>query len=187
MSFGSLKLSYSSSGPLGLARGKVCVVPHDPRWSALYQSAEADLQACLGAWIVAIEHVGSTAVAGLDAKPILDLMIAVRSLRLPSEVFAQLSNLGYEHRDQDSVPGRLFFVKGPEATRTHYLSICESDSPFWTSHLAFRDKLRADKSLAADYARLKHQLAEQFPDDRGAYTTAKESFIHAVMAGGSGH
>jgi GrpB-like predicted nucleotidyltransferase (UPF0157 family) len=167
--------------PLGLPRGKVCLVSHHPRWGELYQCAEADLRRCLGTWIVAMEHIGSTAIAGLEAKPILDLMIAMRSLRLPSEVFAKLYDIGYEHRDQDTVPGRLFFAKGAETARTHYLSVCEAESPFWKSHIEFRDKLRADDRLARDYAHLKRQLAEQFPDDRHAYTNAKESFIHSVI------
>jgi GrpB-like predicted nucleotidyltransferase (UPF0157 family) len=157
------------------------VVSHDPRWGELYQSAAADLRRCLGDWIVAIAHIGSTAVAGLDAKPILDLMLAVRSLQLPREVFRKLSDIGYEHRAEDTVPDRLFFAKGDEGARTHYLSICESESAFWTSHIAFRDLLRADDRLARQYATLKHQLAERFPDDRSAYGNAKELFIRSVI------
>jgi GrpB-like predicted nucleotidyltransferase (UPF0157 family) len=169
--------------PLGLPRKKVSVVAHDPRWAVLYQCAEAELRRNLGPSIVAMAHVGSTAVAGLDAKPILDLMIAVRSLRLPAEVFSKLSDIGYEHRSDDSVPGRLFFAKGEESARTHYLSICEADSSFWTSHITFRDRLRADDRLVQEYSRLKRQLAEQFPDDRSAYTKAKDFFIRSVIAG----
>jgi GrpB-like predicted nucleotidyltransferase (UPF0157 family) len=167
--------------PLGLPRGKVSVVPHDPRWGELYQCAEADLRRHLGDWIVAMAHIGSAAVAGLDAKPILDLMLAARSLQLPREVFRKLSDMGYEHRAEDNVPGRLFFAKGDDSARTHYLSICESESAFWTSHIAFRDILRANDRLARQYARLKHQLAEQFPDDRRAYTNAKEFFVRSVI------
>jgi GrpB-like predicted nucleotidyltransferase (UPF0157 family) len=169
--------------PLGLPRGKVSLVSHDPRWAQLYECAETDLRGRLGAWIVAMAHIGSTAVAGLDAKPILDLMIAVRSLRLPSEVFTELSAGGYERRPEDCVPGRLFFAKGDDSARTHYLSICEAESPFWASHIAFRDRLRADGRLVQEYSRLKRQLTEQFPYDRIAYTNAKEFFIHSVIAG----
>jgi GrpB-like predicted nucleotidyltransferase (UPF0157 family) len=166
--------------PLGLPRGKVSVVAHDPRWGELYQCAAADLRRDLGEWVIAMAHIGSTAVAGLDAKPILDLMLAVRSLRLPREVFVKLSDIGYEHRAEDKVPGRLFFAKGDAGARTHYLSICESESAFWASHIAFRDRLRADDRLAREYARLKHQLAERFPDDRSAYGNAKEWFIRSL-------
>jgi GrpB-like predicted nucleotidyltransferase (UPF0157 family) len=145
--------------PLGLPRGKVSVVSHDPRWGEL---------------------IGSTAVAGLDAKPILDLMLAMRSLQVPRDVFRKLSDIGYEHRAADPVPDRLFFAKGDEGARTHYLSICEFESAFWTSHIDFRDRLRADNRLAREYAALKHELAERFPDDRSAYTNAKECFIRSV-------
>jgi len=167
--------------PLGLPRGKVSVVSHDPRWAELYQCAAADLRRYLGDWIVALAHIGSTAVADLDAKPILDLMLAVKSLQLPREVFRELSDIGYEHRAEDTVPGRLFFAKGDDGARTHYLSICESESAFWMSHIAFRDMLRADDRLARQYAALKHRLAERFPDDRRAYGNAKECFIRSVL------
>jgi GrpB-like predicted nucleotidyltransferase (UPF0157 family) len=167
---------------LGLSRGKVSLVSHDARWRELYKCEESDLRRRLGAWIVAVEHIGSTAVPGLDAKPILDLMIAVTSLQLPGAFFSELYDVGYEHRQLDTVPGRLFFAKGSEIARTHNLSVCETESPFWTSHIAFRDRLRSDERLARQYAFLKHQLAAQFPDDRCAYTRGKESFIRSVIA-----
>jgi GrpB-like predicted nucleotidyltransferase (UPF0157 family) len=91
--------------------------------------------------------------------------------------------LGYEYRAADPVPGRLFFAKGAHSARTHYLSVCEAGSQFWISRLGFRDALRANPRLAQEYARLKHDLAERFPDDRQAYTSAKQSFICAVSAG----
>lgn len=167
---------------LGLARGDVRLVGHDPRWAQLYELAAAELKGCLGQQIQAIEHIGSTAVAGLDSKPIIDLMAAVPSLDLSDQIFLALKQIGYEHRFLDTVAGRLFFVKGPENNRTHNLAICEVGSDFWNAHLAFRDALRADQRLAEQYSALKHSLAQQYPHDRVAYTDAKEAFIISVIA-----
>jgi GrpB-like predicted nucleotidyltransferase (UPF0157 family) len=167
---------------LGLPRNEVRLVKHDPRWAQLYELAAAALRECLGERLRGIEHIGSTAIPGVDAKPILDLMAAVPCLNLPDEVFSDLGNIGYQHRNLDTVPGRLFFAKGPEIARTHHLSVCEVGSPFWSSHLAFRDALRGDEQLAQEYAALKRRLAQQFPYDRLAYTEAKEGFILSVIA-----
>ena len=152
-------------------------MPHDPRWAQLFETAAAELFQLLGSRVTAVEHIGSTAVSGLDAKPVLDIMASVSSLHLPESFFEDIQTIGYQHRPMDTVTGRLFFAKGPENCRTHNLSVCEKGSTFWKSHILFRDRLRSDLSLAARYAALKHELAKRFPDDRLAYTQAKERFI----------
>lgn len=167
---------------LGLPRHDVRLVTHDPRWPALYELAAVELRACLGERIRDIEHIGSTAIPGLEAKPILDLMVAVSGLPLSEDFHGDLHDIGYQYRDLDTVPGRLFFAKGPESARTHYLSVCEVGSPFWISHLAFRDALRSDERLAQEYAALKRRLAQQFPHDRFEYSDAKAQFIRSVIA-----
>jgi GrpB-like predicted nucleotidyltransferase (UPF0157 family) len=167
---------------LGLPRDEVRLVKHHPRWAQLYELAAADLRHCLGGRVRGIEHIGSTAIPGIDAKPILDLMAAVPCLKLSDELLSDLGNIGYQHRNLDAVPGRLFFAKGPETARTHNLSVCEVGSPFWISHLAFRDALRGNERLAQEYAALKRRLALQFPHNRLAYTEAKEGFILSVIA-----
>jgi GrpB-like predicted nucleotidyltransferase (UPF0157 family) len=167
---------------LGLSRNEVRLVKHDPRWAQLYQLAAADLRHCLGERIRGIEHIGSTAIPGIYAKPILDLMAAVPCLNLSNEVLGDLGNIGYQHWKLDAIPGRLAFAKGTETVRTHHLSVCEVGSPFWISHVAFRDALRGDERLAEEYSTLKRRLALQFPHDRVAYTDAKEGFILSVIA-----
>lgn len=167
---------------LGLSPHEVRLVPHDPRWLALYEHAAAELRACLGKRVSDIEHIGSTAIPGLEAKPILDLMAAVVTLPVSEDSRRDLRDIGYEHRDRDPVPGRLFFVRGPESARTHSLSVCEVGSSFWLSHIAFRDALKADDRLTKEYAALKRRLAQQFPQDRLRYTDAKAPFIRSVIA-----
>ncbi|MGH7725633.1 MAG: carboxylesterase family protein [Candidatus Eiseniibacteriota bacterium] len=169
------------SAPLGLARRTVRLVAYDERWPELFESERRLLQAHLGDHIVEMAHIGSTAIPGLDAKPVLDLMVAVPSLRIPAPVYSTLEGLGYEHRPHDDVPDRLFFAKGGAEQRTHHLSLCERDSHFWRAHLSFREHLRRHPSVAHDYLELKRGLAARFASDRPAYTTGKESFVKRVL------
>jgi GrpB-like predicted nucleotidyltransferase (UPF0157 family) len=167
--------------PLGLARGEVRLVPYDPRWPGMYERAARELSAALGPQVCAVDHIGSTAIPGLDAKPVVDLIAGVPNLQLSESFFPIVAGVGYEHRHLDTVPGRLYFIKGPENARTHSLSVCEHDSVHWTLRLRFRDRLRQDPVLAARYQALKHRLAEAFPGDRLAYTEGKTAFIEAVV------
>jgi GrpB-like predicted nucleotidyltransferase (UPF0157 family) len=168
----------------GLGRREVRLVPHDPRWAQAYQREAERLQEALGAHALEIAHIGSTAVPGLPAKPLLDIMVAITSLEERGEVVPLLERIGYEFRPHDTLPDRLFFIAGePEARRVN-LSLTEWDSTFWRDHLAFREILRARPDVAAAYARLKADLAERFPGDRLAYTAAKGEFVAGVLAAG---
>jgi GrpB-like predicted nucleotidyltransferase (UPF0157 family) len=165
---------------LGLARRTVRLVRYDPRWPALYREERERLQRCLGP--LPLEHVGSTAVPGLDAKPILDLMLGVEGESARAQTIEPLRRAGYTHGDSDVIPGRLYFRRDDEAAlRTHQLSVCAFGGSFWCAHLAFRDALRADAALAAAYLRLKLDLAQRFPTDRIAYSEAKSDFVAAVL------
>jgi GrpB-like predicted nucleotidyltransferase (UPF0157 family) len=168
--------------PIGLAHGTVELVPYDDRWPALFESEAALLHTGMEGQIARIAHIGSTAIRGMDAKPIIDLMVEVPSLRAPSLLYWSLSRFGYALVPEDEVADRLFFVKLMQGHPTHHLSACEAQSNFWYSHLSFRDRLRADTSLAMEYAALKWQLCREHGSDRAAYTRAKEAFILAVLA-----
>ena len=166
----------------GLGLREVRLVPHDPRWAVAYRREAERLQQALGAHALEIAHIGSTAVPGLPAKPLLDVMVAIASLEERGVVIPLLERIGYEHRPHDTLPERLFFIAGePEARRVN-LSLAALDSAFWRDHLAFRDILRARPEVATAYARLKAGLAEQYPDDRLAYTAAKGAFVASVLA-----
>lgn len=129
-----------------------------------------------------VEHVGSTSVPGLDAKPILDIVIAVESLRKAAAFAPGLEKLGYIRRPNGDTPSRLFFAKGPEASRTHHLSVTELDSDTWIEQIAFRDYLRASREVRDEYQALKRQLAKLHPNDRPAYTAKKAEFIQQTLA-----
>ncbi|WP_232820527.1 GrpB family protein, partial [Halorussus litoreus] len=128
------------------------------------------------------EHVGSTAVDGLPAKPIVDMIAVVTELDDAVELVPVLEDHGYEYRPNDAVADRLFFAKGPRTNRTHYLSLCERDSDCYREQVAFRDYLRANPEVAAEYGQLKRELAETYPDDRASYTEAKGEFVERVLA-----
>ncbi len=166
---------------IGLARGIVQIVPYEETWPALFCQEAERLRFELGRAIGAIEHVGSTAVPGLSAKPIIDMMAAVVSLPAARELIPPLEQIGYEHRPDDTVPGRLFFAYGPHSSRSYHLSLTEPDSSFWREHICFRDYLRNHPSEAADYAQLKQRLAVRFADDRNGYTAAKTEFITRIL------
>lgn len=168
---------------LGLDRGRVTVAAHDPAWARLFAEEAARLRAVLGDRVGVIEHVGSTSVPGLDAKPILDLMIAVHSLRDADGLVPLLRELGYAHKDDPEIPERLYFVRGSAERRTHHLSLAEPGTGWRRQQLRFRDLLRGDPRLAADYAALKHELAARHPGDRRAYAAGKQPFIEGVLAG----
>ncbi len=168
---------------LGLKRGEVVVVPSDPRWPVLFEEAAAELRATLGPAILAVHHVGSTAVPGLCAKPILDVLVTVPDFDDPRELFAPIALLGYEYRPDEEIPDRHYFRRpaGGEV-RTHHLSLAEPGSRHHRVTLAFRDALRRDARLANAYARLKLALAERFPRDRPAYIDGKSQFVAEVLA-----
>jgi GrpB-like predicted nucleotidyltransferase (UPF0157 family) len=128
----------------------VVLVPYDEAWPSLFVEERVRIERALGSWVEAIEHVGSTAVPGLTAKPILDIMVGVSSLRDAKRCIGPLEQLGYEYRGEAGVPGRLFFRKGNP--KTHHLHVTEIGSEFWERHPVFRDYLRAHPETARNYA-----------------------------------
>ena len=170
----------ADSVALGLARSAVALVPYDSRWPALFEAEAALLRTALEGQIGRIAHVGSTAVPGMASKPILDLMVEVASIRAPKLLYRTLGRFGYAVEADDDVHDRLFFVKQTGMMPTHHLSICEANSDFWHSHVAFRERLRSERALAAHYLALKKRLCAEFADDRLGYTRGKAAFIERL-------
>jgi GrpB-like predicted nucleotidyltransferase (UPF0157 family) len=162
------------------------LVPYDRRWPLLFAEEETRLRQVLDPALVRdIQHFGSTAIPGLAAKPIIDILIAVPSLPRAQERFvAALETLGYAFWADNPKTDRLFFVKGlpPEGSgRTHHVHVTEPDAEPW-QRLPFRDYLRTHPEAARAYAALKHDLAARHRDDREAYTAAKEDFVREILA-----
>jgi GrpB-like predicted nucleotidyltransferase (UPF0157 family) len=164
---------------------EVEIVDYDPRWPALFDEEAGRLRATLDpSLIMGLEHFGSTAVPNLCAKPIIDILIAVRSLADAQARFVErLRNLDYVYWAENPNKDRMFFVKGMPpfgSRRSHHVHVTEIHGEMW-QRLAFRDYLRAHPEEAGTYEQLKRRLATEHPADREAYTGAKSAYIESVM------
>ena len=168
---------------LGLKRGTVALLPHDPAWEALAAETIAALKTILGDDAVDIQHVGSTAIRGIPAKPILDLAVGVRHLEDVRRHDDALERWGFIFRGS-TVPEEWLYVQGDFAadTRTHHIHVLEWNSTRWQDYLNFRDYLNAVPAEARRYARLKEELAAVYSGDRGAYTAGKQELIRELLA-----
>jgi GrpB-like predicted nucleotidyltransferase (UPF0157 family) len=165
------------------ATERVEVRPADPEWQRLGEGLRGELDVTLARWLVApVEHVGSTAVPGLAAKPILDLQAAVADLDCAAAVAEALgSGWHLVPPDLDARPWRRFLVQVVDDVRAAHLHLLTADSKRWTEQLGFRDALRRDPGLMQRYAALKQALATEHAQDREAYTAAKTDFVSAVL------
>jgi len=166
---------------VGLKRGTVKLSPYNAEWPKIFEKEGTLLSSTLGDLVIDIQHIGSTSIPGMAAKPIIDMMAAIPDFQNIEEYVQPLKNLGYEDRGQQGVPDRHIFVKGDEARRTHHLNLTEMDSSFWKEHILFLDYLRAHKEAVDEYAKLKTDLAKSFPDDRNSYTSAKAEFVKQIV------
>ncbi len=178
---GSCAALCSEQLMIGLKRGTVDVVPYALDWGPAFQKEALLLRKALGQAALAIEHIGSTAIPGMPAKPIIDLMVAVADLAKSRQLIPLLEDAGYDHRPHDCVPDRHFFAKGEDGERTHHLSMADASSTFWRCQMSFRDYLRTDHQAAVQYANLKIELASKCHNDRNSYTDAKEPFILGIL------
>ncbi|WP_205665661.1 GrpB family protein [Anoxybacter fermentans] len=166
---------------LGLKRGIVKLHPYTNEWKRLYEEEKNLLWSSIGNYVVDIQHIGSTSIPGIEAKPIIDIMVGVRNLEDGEKCVEFLEKLGYEYKGEHGIPGRLFFAKGDSTMRTHHLHMVEWNSDFWRNHLLFRNYLRKHEDVAEEYLKLKRELAEKFAKDRDAYTAGKADFIQRVL------
>lgn len=159
----------------------VIIVDYDPKWPDAFAAEKARIEAALAGQEALIEHVGSTAVPGLSAKPIIDILIGVPDLDVADRCVAPLVALGYEYfpEHEATMPERRYLDRIGEPLSYH-LHMVAAGGEFWQRHLAFRDYLRAHPEVADQYDRLKRDLAERYRDDREAYTNAKTDFIRSV-------
>lgn len=166
---------------IGLKRGEVKLLPYNPKWKESFEKEKRRLQKALGDLVLSIEHVGSTAIPGASAKPIIDIAVVVKSIKSPDKLIKLLEGLGYEYKRDDDVPGRLFFTKGPENKRTHYIHVVKLKGRQWENLILFRDYLLNHKQAGLDYNELKNKLAKSYTLDRKSYTGGKNEFIKAII------
>jgi GrpB-like predicted nucleotidyltransferase (UPF0157 family) len=157
------------------------IEPYDPVWPAAFESEREALEAAIGGWAVGgIHHIGSTAVPGLAAKPIVDILVGVEDLESSRACFEPLAGLEYLHAPYRAEEMHWFCKPHPER-RTHHLHLAPVGGRRYADELAFRDRLRSDPETAAAYAALKRELAARFAEDREAYTDAKQDFIRRSL------
>ncbi len=170
---------------------RVIVTPYSTDWPDLFRAVREDLLAVFAPTVVAVEHIGSTSVPGLAAKPVIDILLGAQSLADIESHIGPLSTLGYAYiqKYEHELPMRRYFVSDSATSLRVHLHGVALGSRLWQEHLAFRDALRADASLRARYQSLKLDLAQIYSDDKSAYTAAKDPFVQSVLMAAveSGH
>ena len=167
---------------LGTPGGHIEVVPWRPDWPVLFEEEAGRIRAACGPVVVAVEHIGSTSVPGLASKPILDMMPGLVRTADGHATVEPMQGLGYKYFGEHGIPGRFYFDKAVDGVTVVHVHMFEFGSPDWRRHIVFRDVLRREPDVAAEYQRLKQDLAIRFRDDRKAYTDAKTGFIESVVA-----
>jgi GrpB-like predicted nucleotidyltransferase (UPF0157 family) len=166
---------------LGLKHGINALVDHDPEWSRAFIEERTRIRAAIGTVACSIEHYGSTAVKGLKAKPILDILVGVAPLEDWIRCKQPFEALGYDYAEHAGVPGHHIFGRGRDRSeRTHLVHVVEFNGAPWRSNLAFRDALRADATFRAEYLRMKEQAVLLAPESRAKYNELKDAFIEGV-------
>jgi GrpB-like predicted nucleotidyltransferase (UPF0157 family) len=161
----------------------VALHAYDPQWPALF-AAERSRLLSLFPQMIDIEHIGSTAVEGLSAKPIIDLMAGVAAMEAALLLAEPLCQSGYTTSPEfnASLTDRRWFMRWADGHRTHHLHVVVHQGAVWQERLKFRDALRANAELAARYLQLKQRIASEHAQDREAYTRAKTAFVQSVVA-----
>lgn len=159
----------------------VHLVEYDPIWREKFEEERQSILHAVKKKAFGIEHVGSTSIEGLSAKPIIDIVVGVQSLDDVDSMKAPLERAGYEYVHKPELEDRRFFRKGEWGNGTTHVHICEYEGSQWKEKLAFRDYLRARPAVAKEYEELKQTLASQYKNDRPTYTREKEPFIKSVL------
>lgn len=166
---------------MALKRGIVELNDFNDMWNEEYKKEEKLLKEVLGDMIIEIHHVGSTAIKGLKAKPIIDILIAIENLNNIEEIENILKDYDYSNRGHQGVEDRYFFAKGPEDSRTHYIHFVEKNNNTYYNLVYFKRYLLDHIEYIKEYCTLKQNLAIKYPEERSKYTAGKNEFITSVI------
>lgn len=159
----------------------VVVEPYDEAWKDDFAAIRDELEAVLNGLVLRIEHVGSTSVEGLSAKPVIDIDVVISDRSILPEVISALESIGYSHEGDLGIPGReAFKYEGKDHLKKHHLYVCAQDAEELKRHIAFRDYLRSNPDAVAEYSRIKEEGARLYPDDIDKYIEHKSPFIESV-------
>ena len=160
---------------------EVVVLPYDDAWKSDFAAIRDELNTVLKDLALRIEHVGSTSVEGLSAKPVIDIDVVIRDRSVLPDVVSALGKIGYSHEGNLGIPGReAFKYEGKEHLRKHHLYVCAQDAEELRRHITFRDYLRSDPDAVAEYSRIKEEGAALYPHDIDGYIGYKAPFIESV-------
>jgi GrpB-like predicted nucleotidyltransferase (UPF0157 family) len=151
--------------------------PHNPKWASEYETIAAQLKPIFGKQLLLIEHIGSTSIPGIKAKPIIDILIAVTDIGCVAGAIPAMEALGYDFRGERGIPGRQYFRMEPDNASGIHVHIYQQEHAAITEKLGFRNYLRTHPGQAQAYSQLKESLAEKFREDRATYTESKSDFI----------
>ncbi|USK71201.1 GrpB family protein [Peribacillus asahii] len=160
---------------------EITIEDHNSNWSKEFEEEKGELKKILADKVISIEHIGSTSVDGLGAKPILDIAVGVNDLEVVDNVIEPLKKIGYEFVYHKEFPERRFFRKGQWRAGTHHLHFYKFQSEHWNNQILFRNYLRNNPDALKEYNQLKVNLAEKYRFDRVSYTEAKAPFIQNVL------
>jgi GrpB-like predicted nucleotidyltransferase (UPF0157 family) len=164
-----------------MATRHVVVVPYDERWAQDFKDIASEIRDALGELALDIQHVGSTAVPGLSAKPIIDIDVVIRDHAAFNAVVSALEAIGYHHEGDLGIAGReAFGYEGKSHLQKHHLYVCPQDSTELKRHIAFRDYLRAHPGAVKEYSRIKEVGAALHPYDINGYIAHKSPFIESI-------
>lgn len=166
---------------MALQRGIVELNEFSTEWAKEYEAEAKILKEVLGDKILEIHHVGSTSIKGLKAKPVIDILVAIKSLENITEIEEILKDYDYSNRGQQGVEDRYFFAKGKEDARTHYIHFVEPNNNTYYNLILFKKYLLEHEEYIQKYCELKQELAEKYPDERKKYTAGKSEFISNVI------
>ena len=157
---------------------RVTVLPYDKAWKTAFDAIKTEVEVALGGLAIAVEHVGSTAVEGMSAKPCIDLDVVIADYGVLSEAVARLATIGYVHEGNLGIEGReAFDYKDKPHLYKHHLYVCPRDSRELHRHVVFRDYLRAHPEAAARYSAVKEEAARLYPHDIDGYMAHKAGII----------
>ncbi|TFG11015.1 GrpB family protein [Candidatus Heimdallarchaeota archaeon] len=166
---------------IGLKRGIVELKTYNPKWREFYEQESKVISSQISDFLVDIQHIGSTAIPGIIAKPIIDIAVAINSLENIAKIIEPLSEIGFVYRGEQGIPDRHLFIKGGEELRTHHIHVMHKSHYEWKKHILFRDYLLNHPEEVQKYSELKRRLEKQFKQDRESYTESKSEFIEGIL------
>ncbi|MEG2656868.1 MAG: GrpB family protein [Clostridium sp.] len=166
---------------VGLPKNSVMLYPYSEEWSMLFEKEKINIYNCIKEYVIDIQHVGSTSIKGMYAKPIIDIVVAIKNLEDGFKLIDDIESIGYHFKGSLGKSNRFFFWKGNDKSNTHNLHIVQHGDKNFDNLILFRNFMSNHCDYREEYCRLKLDLANKYKEDRDAYTKSKTKFIVNVI------